>query len=105
MTTIGVMSQRGCALIVPSVFSPPPGSSSSLSPLSSCSPAPLDVFPQNWSRSMERYGFPCVGSRPVSEVNTADVLEILSPIWHAKAATAREFRQRIRSVLEWAIAL
>ena len=41
----------------------------------------------------------------MSEVNTADVLEILSPIWHAKAATAREVRQRIRSVLEWAIAL
>ena len=42
---------------------------------------------------------------PVSEVNTVDVLEILTPIWHVKAATAREVRQRIRSVLEWAIAL
>ena len=54
---------------------------------------------------MERYVFPRIGVRPVSEVNTADVLEILSPIWHVKAATAREVRQRIRSVLEWAIAL
>ena len=54
---------------------------------------------------MERYVFPRIGGRPVSEVNTADVLEILSPIWHVKAATAREVRQRIRSVLEWAIAL
>ena len=54
---------------------------------------------------MERYVFPRVGDRPVSEVNTADVLEILSPIWHVKAATAREVRQRIRAVLEWAIAL
>ena len=54
---------------------------------------------------MERYVFPHIGSRAVSEVNTADVLEILSPIWHVKAATAREVRQRIRSVLEWAIAL
>ncbi len=54
---------------------------------------------------MERYVFPRIGQRPVSEVNTADVLEILSPIWHAKAATAREVRQRIRAVLEWAIAL
>ena len=34
----------------------------------------------NWWRSMERYVFPRVGSRPVSEVNTADVLEILTPI-------------------------
>ena len=54
---------------------------------------------------MERYVFPRVGSRPVSEVNTADVLEILSPIWHVKAATAREVRQRIRAVLEWGIAM
>ena len=60
---------------------------------------------QNWWRSMERYVFPRIGGRPVSEVNTADVLEILSPIWHVKAATAREVRQRIRSVLEWAVAL
>ena len=35
---------------------------------------------QNWIRSMERYAFPRIGSRPVSEVNTADVLEILTPI-------------------------
>ncbi len=60
---------------------------------------------QNWIRSLERYGFPRIGRRPVSEVNTADVLEILTPIWHSKAETARAVRQRIRSVLEWAIAM
>ena len=60
---------------------------------------------QNWWRSMERYAFPRIGARPVSEVDTADVLEILTPIWHVKAETARAVRQRIRSVIEWAIAL
>ena len=60
---------------------------------------------QNWWRSMERYVFPRIGNRPVSQVNTADVLEILTPIWHDKAETARAVRQRIRSVLEWAIAM
>ena len=60
---------------------------------------------QNCWRSMERYAFPRIGSRPVSEVNTADVLEILTPIWHVKAETARAVRQRIRSVIELAIAL
>ena len=60
---------------------------------------------QNWWRSMERYAFPRIGRRPVSEVNTADVLEILTPIWHGKAETARGVRQRIWSVLEWAIAM
>ena len=60
---------------------------------------------QNWWRSLERYAFLRIGRRPVSEVNTADVLEILTPIWHVKAETARAVRQRIRSVLEWAIAM
>ena len=60
---------------------------------------------QNWWRSMERYAFSRIGRRPVSEVNTADVLEILTPIWQVKAETARAVRQRIRSVLEWSIAM
>ena len=60
---------------------------------------------QNWLRSLERYAFPRIGSRPVSQVNGADVLEILTPIWHVKPETARAVRQRIRSVLEWAVAM
>ena len=34
---------------------------------------------------------------PVSEVTSTDVLEILTPIWHAKAATARCMRERMRA--------
>ena len=59
----------------------------------------------NWLRSLERYAFPRIGKRPVSEVNSADVLEILAPIWHGKAETARAVRQRLRTVLEWAVAM
>ena len=59
----------------------------------------------NWLRSLERYAFPRIGKRPVSEVNSADVLEILAPIWHVKAETARAVRQRLRTVLEWAVAM
>ena len=33
------------------------------------------------------------------------MLQILTPIWHVKAATAREVCQRFRAVLEWSIAL
>ena len=33
------------------------------------------------------------------------MLEILTPIWHGKAETVRAVRQRIRAVLEWAIAM
>ena len=54
---------------------------------------------------MEHYVFPRVGSRPDSEVNTADVLESRRPNENVKTATASKVRQRIQSVLKWAIAL
>ena len=41
----------------------------------------------------------------MSEVNSADLLEIVAPIWHVKAETARVVRQRLRTVLERAVAV
>ncbi len=58
-----------------------------------------------WLRSLERYAFPRIGARPVSEVTSGDILQVLTPIWHRKAETARRVRQRIRAVLEWAVAM
>ena len=59
----------------------------------------------DWMASLRRYAFPRIGRMPVSEVTSGDVLEILAPIWHVKAPTARVLRQRIRTVLEWAVAM
>ncbi len=59
----------------------------------------------DWFQTLERYVFPRIGSRPVSEVDSADVLAILTPIWHVKMRTARTVRQRISAVLEWSIAM
>ena len=33
------------------------------------------------------------------------MIGILAPIWHEKAPTARKLRQRIRAILEWAVAM
>ena len=33
------------------------------------------------------------------------MIGILTPIWHQKATTARKLRQRIRTVMEWAVAM
>ncbi len=59
----------------------------------------------DWLHSLERYVLPNIGSRPVSEVSSADLLAVLTPIWHVKADTARRVRQRIGAVLEWAVAM
>ena len=59
----------------------------------------------NWITSLRRYAFPRIGKMPVSEVTPADVLEVLDPIWHSKMSMARSVHQRVRSVLEWAVAM
>ena len=58
-----------------------------------------------WLKSLERHAFSRIGEMPVSEVTSADVIGVLAPIWHEKATTARKLRQRIRAVLEWAVAM
>ena len=63
------------------------------------------VHARTWLNSLELHAFPRIGSRPVSEVSSADVLEVLTPIWHVKVQTARNVRQRISAVMEWAIAM
>ena len=60
---------------------------------------------RSWIATLERYAFPRIGAMPVSDVTSADVLEVLTSIWHTKASTARSVHQRIRSVLDWAVAM
>ena len=60
---------------------------------------------REWISSLRRFAFPRIGKMPVSEVTSADVLEILTPLWHRKVETARRVRQRLRAVLEWAVAM
>ena len=58
-------------------------------------------------RRGRRHVFPRIGigEMPISEETSADVIRILAPIWHDKAATAIKVPQRIRAVLEWAVAM
>ena len=54
-------------------------------------------------RGQELVAFPRIGKVSVSEVTRADVLEILTPIWHTKGQTSSTVRLCIRVVREWAI--
>ena len=60
---------------------------------------------KDWPTSLRLYAFPRIGKKLVSEVTSADVLEILAPIWHDKPETARRVRQRISAVMKWAVAM
>lgn len=54
--------------------------------------------------TLETYTFPRIGKLKVSEVTTADVLAVLQPVWLEKPETARRVRQRIGTVMKWAVA-
>ncbi len=55
-----------------------------------------------WINTLADYAFPILGHKRVSEIKTADVLDVLSPIWTTKKETARRVRQRLAVVLDWA---
>lgn len=54
--------------------------------------------------TLETYAFPRMGKLRISDVSPADVLAALQPIWLTKAETARRVRQRIGTVMKWAVA-
>ncbi len=54
--------------------------------------------------TLETYVFPHFGKVKVSEVTPSDVLAALGPIWLEKPETARRVRQRIGTIMKWAIA-
>lgn len=57
---------------------------------------------KQWITTLEEFAFPVIGDKKVSDVTSAHILEILTPIWTVKAETARRVRQRLRVVFDWA---
>ncbi len=59
---------------------------------------------RDFINSLETYAFPRIGAMKVADVTTADVLAVLQPIWLKIPETSRRVRQRIGTVMKWAIA-
>ncbi len=55
-----------------------------------------------WLSSFEKHMFPRIGKKPVDRVDSATVVEALSPIWLEIPETARRILQRISVVLDFA---
>ena len=59
-----------------------------------------DKHRQQWKNTLSTYVYPVIGDLPVAEVGTAHVLQILEPIWKAKAETASRVRGRMETILD-----
>jgi integrase len=55
-----------------------------------------------WASTLETYAYPVLGSLLVADVQKANVLAVLEPLWQTKTETASRLRGRIEMVLDWA---
>lgn len=65
---------------------------------------PGGLSEQHWRSSLSNHVFPKIGAKPINEVNSADVMACLAPIWHSRSTTARRVLQRLSSIIRWSIA-
>ena len=63
-----------------------------------------DAQSATWRGSLEIYAMPRLAGLSVAKVTAGDVLSVLVPIWTAKHETAKLVRQRIGTVMKWAVA-
>lgn len=59
-----------------------------------------DKHAAQWTYALEKFAFPVIGDMALDEIDTDDILKILTPIWKSKTETA----SRLRGRLEWILA-
>ncbi|MDP3907317.1 site-specific integrase [Novosphingobium sp.] len=60
------------------------------------------VYARQWLASLENYAFPKLGEMPTGGITAADIITVLTPIWQEILETARQVRNRICAVLDYA---
>ena len=58
-----------------------------------------------WEQSLEKHVYPVIGPKPIRDITVKDVLMVLEPIWTEIPETASRIRNRIKIIIEWAIAM
>lgn len=59
---------------------------------------------RQWVSSLKTYARPIIGNKPVDEITTNDILNIIQPIWYDKNETAKRVQGRIENILNYAAA-
>ena len=58
-----------------------------------------------WFSPLELHVLPKLGMLPITEIDQKDIRDVLDPIWHSKAATAKKAADRLNVVFSHAAAL
>jgi integrase len=57
---------------------------------------------EDWISSMVRYVFPVMGNMTVNQIESKEILQIITPIWSIKQDTARRIKQRLKVIFDYA---
>lgn len=60
------------------------------------------IYARQWLASLESHAFPKLGDVPTGGIAAADIIDVLMPIWQDIPETARQVRNRICVVLDYA---
>jgi integrase len=60
------------------------------------------TYARQWLAALENYAFPKLGNETKGAITAADIITTLSPIWQDIPETARQVRNRICAVLDYA---
>ncbi|MEO0542898.1 MAG: integrase arm-type DNA-binding domain-containing protein [Pseudomonadota bacterium] len=58
-----------------------------------------------WFTPLKLHVLPKLGSTPIEDINQQDIKDVLAPIWHSKAETARKAMNRLGIVIRHAAAM
>ncbi|MDR7061672.1 MULTISPECIES: phage integrase central domain-containing protein [unclassified Sphingopyxis] len=61
-----------------------------------------EIYARQWLSSLENYAFPKLGDEQTGAIVAADIINVLTPIWQEIPETARQVRNRICTVLDYA---
>ena len=56
-----------------------------------------------WENTLAAYVHPVIGNKTVDSITPADAMAALTPIWTTKPETASRVRQRMETVMDWAV--
>jgi integrase len=60
------------------------------------------IYARQWLASLNSHAFPKFGDLPTGGITAADIIKVLTPIWQEIPETARQVRNRICVVLDYA---
>lgn len=56
-----------------------------------------------WMSSLQAHAFPVLGFMDVAMITTPDILRVIEPLWHDRTVTGDRVRNRVESVIDWAV--